>query len=37
MVKGKEVIVLHSFIKKSRKTPKKELDIARRRLKEVKS
>jgi phage-related protein len=36
-VKGKEVIVLHSFIKKSQKTPKNELKIAGNRLKEVKS
>ena len=35
-VKGKEVIILHSFIKKTRKTPKKELDLARKRMKEVK-
>lgn len=36
MVKGKEIIILHSFIKKSQKTPKKELDIAKKRMKEVK-
>lgn len=36
MVKGKEVIILHSFIKKSQKTPKKEINLARKRLKEVK-
>ncbi len=35
-VKGKEVIVLRSFIKKTQKTPKKELKLARRRMKEVK-
>ncbi len=35
-VKGKEIIILHSFIKKTQKTPKKELKIARQRLKEVK-
>ena len=29
------IIVLHVFIKKSRKTPRRELDVARRRLKEV--
>jgi phage-related protein len=34
--KGKEIIVLHSFIKKTRKTPKRELDKARRRMKELK-
>ena len=37
MVKGKEVIILHSFIKKSQKTPKKEMKLARKRLKEVKA
>ena len=36
-LKGKEVIVLHSFIKKSQKTPKKEMKVARKRLKEVKA
>ena len=33
---GQEVVVLHSFIKKSQKIPKKEMKIARKRLKEVK-
>ncbi|RKZ04184.1 type II toxin-antitoxin system RelE/ParE family toxin [Candidatus Fermentibacteria bacterium] len=32
---GKEIIMLHSFIKKSQKTPRKEIEIARRRKKEV--
>ena len=32
---GKRIIVLHAFIKKSQKTPEKELKIARKRLKEV--
>ncbi len=36
-LKGNEVIVLHSFIKKSQKTPKKEMKVARKRLKEVKA
>jgi len=36
-VKGKEIIILHSFIKKSQKTPQKELNLARKRLAEVKS
>lgn len=31
--KGTEIIVLHSFIKKSRTTPKAEIDLARERLK----
>ena len=35
-LKGKEVVILHSFIKKSQKIPKKEMKIARSRLKEVK-
>ena len=34
-VKGKEIVILHSFVKKTQKTPKKELDIARKRMKEV--
>lgn len=33
----REITMLHSFIKKTQKTPKKELDIARKRLKEVKN
>lgn len=32
---GQEIRILHSFIKKSPKTPSQELTIARRRLKEV--
>lgn len=36
MVKGKEIIILHSFIKKSSKTPKKELNLAKKRMKEIK-
>jgi phage-related protein len=34
-VKGKRIVILHSFIKKTQKTPKKELDIARKRQKEI--
>ena len=30
------IVMLHQFVKKSEKTPRKELDIARRRMKEVK-
>ena len=30
-----QIVVLHVFVKKSQETPKKELDIARKRLKEV--
>lgn len=34
-LKGEHIIVLHVFVKKTRKTPKKELTIARTRQKEV--
>ena len=34
-VTGKEIVILHSFIKKSQKTPKKELDLSKKRMKEV--
>lgn len=33
---GNEIVMLHSFVKKTQKTPKRELDIAIARLKEVK-
>jgi len=32
---GRKIIILHSFIKKTNQTPKRELDIARRRRREV--
>ena len=32
-----EILILHEFIKKSQKTPNKDLEIARQRLKEVKN
>jgi len=32
---GREIVVLHCFIKKTQDTPDKELAIARKRLKEV--
>jgi len=35
LVKGQEIVILHSFIKKTQKVPKKHLDMARNRLKEV--
>ncbi|MBW2601570.1 MAG: type II toxin-antitoxin system RelE/ParE family toxin [Deltaproteobacteria bacterium] len=35
-IKGQAIIILHSFVKKSQKTPKKEIDLARKRMKEVK-
>lgn len=33
---GKRIVMLHSFIKKADRTPKRELDIAHTRLKEIK-
>ncbi|MCK5537581.1 MAG: type II toxin-antitoxin system RelE/ParE family toxin [Bacteroidales bacterium] len=33
---GKQIVILHSFTKKSQKIPKKEMNIALKRLKEVK-
>ena len=33
---GRQVIILHGFIKKTQATPAKELEIARKRLKEIK-
>ncbi len=33
---GRSIVMLHQFIKKTDKTPPKELAIARRRLKEIK-
>lgn len=34
-VKGQEIVILHAFIKKTQRTPKKELEKARRRMKEI--
>jgi len=34
-LKKREIVILHTFIKKSEKTPKKELDLAKKRMKEV--
>jgi len=34
-VKGKKIIILHSFIKKTKKTPQKELRLALKRMQEV--
>ena len=36
-LKGKEIVILHSFIKKTQKIPEKELKLARKRMKEIKS
>ncbi len=33
---GRRIMMLHSFIKKSQKTPVRELEVARKRMKEVK-
>src|SRR5882724_4710982 len=33
---GRRIVMLHGFIKKSAKTPRRELDIAEARLKEIK-
>lgn len=34
--RGKRIVMLHSFMKKSNKTPHRELEIAETRLKELK-
>ena len=34
---GREVVILHSFIKKTQETPAKELALARKRLNEVRN
>ncbi len=36
IAKHKRIIVLHVFVKKTQKTPKKAIDIAKERLKEIK-
>jgi len=33
---GQKIVMLHTFVKKTQKTPVKELEIARRRMREVK-
>lgn len=33
---GRRVMMLHSFVKKSQKTPAREIELARKRMKEVK-
>lgn len=35
-IAGDRIVILHVFVKKSQATPKKELDLALKRLKEVK-
>ena len=34
-LKGKHIVILHAFVKKTQKTPKKDLDLAKLRMKEV--
>ena len=34
-LKGQEIVILHSFIKKTQKMPKNHLEMARKRMKEV--
>ena len=34
---GRRIMMLHSFVKKTRKTPLREIEIARKRMKEVKN
>ncbi len=34
-IKGQELVILHTFIKKTQKIPKKHMDLARKRMKEV--
>jgi phage-related protein len=36
-IEQNEIVLLHSFIKKTQKTPNHELQLARKRMKEVKS
>ena len=36
-VVGRQIVVLHQFVKKSDKTPKRELKIARNRMKEIRN
>jgi phage-related protein len=36
-VTGQRMVLLHGFIKKTQKTPKKDLDLALKRMKEVTS
>jgi phage-related protein len=36
-VVGRRIVMLHCFVKKTQQTPRKELEIARKRLQEAKS
>lgn len=33
---GRKVMMLHSFVKKTQKTPQREIEVARKRMKEIK-
>ena len=33
---GKRIVMLHSFVKKTQRTPKRELELAQSRMKEMK-
>lgn len=33
---GRRVMMLHSFVKKTQKTPQREIEVARKRMKEIK-
>ncbi len=37
ILKGQEIVILHSFIKKTQHIPKKHIEMARKRMKEVTS
>jgi phage-related protein len=34
---GKRIVMLHSFVKKTQHTPKRELEVAQSRMKEIKN
>lgn len=36
-IQGRQIVILHSFVKKTQQTPERELVTARKRLKEVKN
>ena len=36
-MRGRQIVILHSFIKKTQETPDRELKTARKRLKEIKN
>lgn len=37
VLRGKRIIVLHSLVKKTQRTPTREIEIARKRMKELSS